>query len=485
MPQLPVIPPAAPDLSPQPVVRPESQAGAHIAEAGERMVGASTQLFWMQNMARRDEANAKMDQAVGQLGKAHDEAEANIEQHGLVGADAVKYMNDATNAAAVRVTEGIPQGFYRDLLTSRINDMRDEYQGQAQVRYTHAAIVKNQQDLARDINKVASEVPYDDPVTAKAKDDSMHQRIATTLGFTDDEKNQMGLQYEARKALTGFQKGVDETPGQSLSGLLSNKWMQENGEKLSPLGDPAKIHEQLINRAVSLIKNGDRQMQLFVAQKTQRDFATLMQMHDNGQTPTAAQLDAMPTISNNVKRIFRPDYRPQPVGDPDLLNAYMGEAGNITTKAQGDELRIRALESRGLNPEQSRALGTRIDQSISQNSGDIGALKKQAIKDARDSYYPTPEKPSYFESARQKFGKKLSEDFDKDVSDLDPRMPASEMRQKISDLRKEYDRRWEAAQHKAAPAPTAVPTPSGAGLSTMSDADKAKWITEKSGWTPP
>jgi hypothetical protein len=199
----------------------------------------------------------------------------------------------------------------------------------------------------------------------------------------------MGQQYNAKKVLTQIGKDIDEAPGQSLSNLLSDKWMQENGDKLAPIGDPAKIREQLIGRASSNIKDGDRQMQAFVQQKTQQDWDTLMSMHLKGQAPSQQMLDNMPTLPTSYKRIFRPDYRPSPVGDPAAFAIFKEEARGVNSPAGARSFMAGVIGSRSLNPTQQRVINDLVGAAVANSNTEAGSAIRSAEEHIVQRLNPT------------------------------------------------------------------------------------------------
>lgn len=478
MPELPLIGPSNPGISPVPIVRPQNVAGETIARAGGQMSEDATKLFWMQNMARRDEANAFMDNKMGDLLQAHHAIMATATARGLTGDDYSNFYSTEMQATRDQLMQNVPKGFMRDLLQGAMNKQVAESSGEVLQTATMQAVKKAETDTVTAIKRNAQQIPYLDPQSAQQRQIDTHHMIQQMAGWDSSQKQAWDQYFSGQIALHTQNKLVDDAPGHALSSLLNPNWIQQNPE-IANIGDPAVIRQQLINRASGAIKDGNREMNAFVAQQQQKDFNTLMQAHVAGQPISSAQLDAMPSLSTGVKRLFKPDYRPQPMGDPAAFNSFMTRAKDVTSSVEGMLLQGEAIQSRAMNPQMMQEFNKQVAASVKENSTAAGAARKQGSLDIENYFNPVAK--HYGNTPKLALQKEVAARMkDWFEANTTPDMTPAEIAQK----KQEAIKQGEELMTKKKQVPTAEPMPAGVGSpgwATMSDADKAARIRASAG----
>lgn len=478
MPELPLIGPSNPGISPVPIVRPQNVAGETIARAGGQMIDDATKLFWMQNMARRDEANAFMDNKMGMLQQAHDGIMAAAADRGLTGQAYSDFYNNQIQATRDQLMQGVPKGFMRDLLQGAMNKQVASSSGEVLKMATAQALKKAENDTIIQIKNTADQIPYMDPASAKQRQIDIHNLIHTMHGWDDTQKQQWDGYFAGKVALANQNKLIDDAPGHALSALLSPDWIKNNPE-IAAIGDPAVVRQQLINRASSTIKDGSRQMQAFVAQQQQQDFNTLMNLRTSGKPISDATLDNMPSLSTGVKRMFKPSYHPEPLGDPGALQNYLDRANDVTSQSDGNMLQMEAIAGRRLNSDQMKELNKKIAATVQLNGTQVGAIKRQALTDLRDRYNPPAR--HLIETPNTKFQRELAGDAQKEIQDMPPNLSAEEAREYVQKVQDKYDKIRDQTLH---PKPKPVPAPIMTAPKSGTVSDWAAAI-RGSGWSPP
>lgn len=463
MAELPVIGPSAPSLSPAPVSGAQPLAANRLAQAGEQGAHDATQLFWMNNMARRDEQNALMDKKMGDLIGAHHAIMATALDRGLSGDQLTSFYQTEMNATSQQLLQDVPEGASRDLLAGAMHKQVAESYGQVLQTGVATRIKKAENDTVANLKDWSKQIPYLSP-TDQAKFTTAGHNSIDQMGMWDkDQKQNFHNYFNGQIALHSVNKLVDEAPGHAMSMLMSPDWLKNNPD-IVHAGDPAILRQQFINRAESSIKNGNAQMNLAFQQQQQNDWNKLVQMKGSGQPISSATLDSMPALPTRMKQLFKPDYHPQPVGDAGAFSAYLDRAKQVTTPVEGMLLQGEAIGSRSLNPQQMQEFNKQVAASVKGTSDVTENLKKTTLTDIENHFNP-PHKPGFADqyNTKLKLGAELAtraqQEYTRSVAGVTDQAQVEKIHQQVIDKYDKIRQEFTAPKPASAAPPVAVPTP--------------------------
>ena len=391
--ELPLINAPTPEAQPPAVVKPQSEAFAHIAAAAGEAQHTAENIWYMNRMARQDHDLAWLNTASGKLAAANDSVKLDI-MNGKVGPDEAGPEVRKRMAAAIQPILDQSSGAFKERLTSMLHEQSDVGAEQMTIHATAENLLRQNANYKASQKDLIDRIPFSDAVDQPKLISQLHQSI--------DEHGQINhlpaaeIQDEHERANANVQlglmeKAVNEAPGHALATLTSkdfdasNPWMGMVG------GEATK--QKLVNAAMSSIKNGDAQVLAAYQEQRSKDLNQLMAMKNAGQPIPASMLDNIHTISTPLKQFFNPTYHPEPPGDEGLTKHFMDEARDVHDPSDVNALQIRVLDSNALNARQRQEVANTANQYLKLNRSALGGAYRGALQDLENRYNPPTASP--------------------------------------------------------------------------------------------
>lgn len=386
--ELPLINPATPETAPPAVVKPQSEAFAHLAAAAGEAQHTAENIWYMNRMARQDHDLAWLNTASGKLAAANDSVKLDI-MNGKLGPDEAGPEVRKRMAAAIQPILDQSSGPFKERLTSMLHEQSDVGAEQMTIHATAENLLRQNANYKASQKDLIDRIPFSDTVDQPKLISQLHQSIdehGRINHLPDAEIQDEHDRANANVHLGLMEKAVNDAPGHALATLTSkdfdtnNPWMGMVG------GEAAK--QKLINAAMNSIKQGDAQVTAAFQEQRSKDLNQLMAMKNAGQQIPTSMLDNIHTISTPLKQFFNPTYHPEPPGDEGMTQEFLKRAGDVHDASDVQNLKLAVLGSNVLNARQRQEVSAAADSALKLNTSAIGQAYQGGLRDLKNQYDP-------------------------------------------------------------------------------------------------
>ena len=322
MAELPLIPAPAPNITPAPIVRAQSEAGQHIAEAGNQMTHDATQLYWMNSMARRDEQNALLDNAMGQVRAAHAATMTNALKQDVQAQDLPEFYKNSMNAATAPILKQFPDGATKDVLLGRIKGYVAENAQEVAYHAVTKQIEQASAQATKTLSSYAEMYPYLSPKDQQQTIHDAQSVIDGHMGWTGPEKEAAHANFVADITLHTYEKGIAEDPASAAAELMSPSFGKDHPEFIEKYG-PGKVNA-LLGQADHMLTEPHKQLEIRTQQERDNAVSQIDAAAAAGKPVGGMVSDAVAHgwLSQKEARHWVPGFKEEQAIAPDVMETF-------------------------------------------------------------------------------------------------------------------------------------------------------------------